>query len=106
METSDLSHPEEKIKHHCMKKIFTTAAVLLFFSFCFKGQTLKLKRDTILQINTPVLQAYRFVKTPVYSALRPAPVRMPNGYVRADDKSAPMPVHKVEITPGRAFPVF
>jgi hypothetical protein len=38
--------------------------------------------------------------------LRPAPVRMPNGYVRVDDKSIPMPVHKVEITPGRAFPVF
>ena len=89
-----------------MKKIFTTAAILLFFGFSVKSQTLKLKRDTTLQISIPVLKAYSFVKTPAYSALRPEPVWMPNGYVKATDKSIPMPVHKVEITPGRAFPVF
>ncbi|HMI04531.1 MAG TPA: hypothetical protein VK541_18720 [Pedobacter sp.] len=80
-----------------MKKIFTAVAVLLFFSFCVKGQTLRLKRDTTLQISTPILKAYRFVKTPVYSALRPEPVRMPNGYVKAADQSVPMPTHKIEF---------
>lgn len=83
-----------------MKKIFTIAAALIFFGFCVRGQTLKLKRDTTLQINIPVLKAFLFVKTPVYSSLRPEPVRMPNGYLKAADQSVPMPTHKVEITSG------
>jgi len=106
METPELLHPKEKIKNNCMKKIFTTAAILLFFGFSVKSQTLKLKRDTTLQISIPVFKAYSFVKTPAYSALRPEPVRMPNGYLRAADQSVAMPTHKVETTPGRAFPVF
>lgn len=79
-----------------MKKIFTTAAILIFFGFSVKSQTLKLKRDTTLQINIPVLKAYSFVKTPAYSAVRPEPVRMPNGYLKAADNSVPMPTHKFE----------
>jgi hypothetical protein len=79
-----------------MKKIFTTAAILLFSGFCVKSQTINLKRDTMLQINIPVLKAYNFVKTPTYSALRPEPARMPNGYLRTADKSVPMPTHKFE----------
>ena len=81
----------------CMKKIFTIAAILLFFGFSVKSHTLKLKHDTTLQINIPVLKAYCFVKTPVYSALRPEPVQMPNGYLRATDQSVPMPTHKIEF---------
>jgi hypothetical protein len=83
-----------------MKKIFTIAAVLLFFGFCVKGQTLKLKPDTTFRLNIPALNTYRFVKTPSYSASRPEPVRMPNGYTRAADQSIPMPTHKVEIISG------
>lgn len=83
-----------------MKKIFTTAAILIFFGFSVKSQTLKLKRDTALRISIPVLKAYGFVKTPAYSAVRPEPVRMPNGYLKAADKSVPMPTHKVEIISG------
>ncbi len=79
-----------------MKKIFTIAAMLLLFGLSVKSQNLKLKRDTTLQISIPVLKAYRFVKTPVYSTARPEPVRMPNGYFRATDLSVPMPTHKFE----------
>jgi hypothetical protein len=100
VETPDFLHPKEKIKTKHMKKIFTTVAVLLFFGFSVKSQALKLKRDTGLRISIPVLKAYNFVKTPAYSAVRPEPARMPNGYLRAADQSVPMPTHKVEIISG------
>ena len=89
-----------------MKKIFTTAAILLLFGLYVKGQARKSKPDTALRSSTLVPKVNPFVIAPVYSAARPEPVPIPNGYDKSADISVPMPTHKLKIIQPAALKPF